>query len=125
MASYAEPDNPSLAIMKTYPIFRPDGSLRGFEITSSWFTFRPMLKLLRSVPGVTDVRRNWFKDDRVTFKFHGKAAVVNEPWGDNSRYWVGLEDPDASIDLDIASIHEAFRRYRGFLVTTFWPMGQK
>lgn len=111
--------------MKTYPLVRPDGSLRGFEITCIWLTFRPLFKLLRSVPGVTDVRRNWFKDDRVTFKFHGKAAVVNEPWGDNSRYWVGLEDPDASPDLDIAPIHEVFSRYRGFLVTTLWLVGHK
>ena len=107
--------------MKTYPILRPDGSLRGFEITSGWLIFGPLFKLLRSVPGVTDVRRNWFKDDRVRFKFHGKSAVVNEPWGDNSRYWVGLEDPDASPEIDISPIHEAFKSYHGFLVVTLWP----
>jgi hypothetical protein len=110
--------------MTTYPIRRPDGSLRGFEITSTWLTLRPLLKLLRTVPGVANVRRRWFKDDRVTFTFHGKEAVVNEPWGDNSRYWVGLQDPDASPEIDITPIHEAFQRYRGFLVTTLWPRGQ-
>jgi hypothetical protein len=85
---------------------------------------RPLLKLLRGVPGVTEVKRQWFNDDRVAFKFHGKEAVVNEPWGDNSRYWVGLQDPDTSLEIDIAPIHEAFRRYRGFLVTTLWPSEQ-
>jgi hypothetical protein len=110
--------------MKTYPIKRADGSLIGFEVTSSWLTFRPLFKLLRSVPGVTDVRRNWFSDDRVTFNFHGRRAVVNEPWGDNSRYWIGLEDADAPPQLDLTPIHEAFSRYRGFLVTTLWPFGQ-
>lgn len=111
--------------MKTYPIIRPNGTLRGFEITSSWFTFRPLFKILRSVKGVTDVRRNWFNDDRVTFKFHGKVAVVNEPWGDNSRYWIGLADPDAAIEIDISSIHDAFKGYRGFLVKTLWPIAQE
>ena len=111
--------------MKTYPIVRPNGSIRAFEITSSWLTFRPLFQILRSVPGVTDVRRNWFNDDRVTFKFYGKAAVVNEPWGDNSRYWIGVIDPDAAIKIDIAPIHEAFKRYRGFLVTTLWPIEQE
>jgi hypothetical protein len=110
--------------MKTWPIRRSDGSLGGFEITSTWVVFWPLFKLLRSVPGVTDVRRNWFNDDRVTFKFYGKHAVVNEPYGDNSRYWVGLEDPDASPEIDIGPIHEAFRRYNGFLVVTLWPLGQ-
>ena len=110
--------------MKTYPILKVDGSLRGFEITSTWLVLRPLLKILRSVEGVTDVRRNWFNDDRVTFKFLGENAVVNEPWGDNSRYWVGLENPDASPDIDITPIHEAFRRYQRFLYITVWPTGQ-
>ncbi|MES2049846.1 MAG: hypothetical protein V4447_15700 [Pseudomonadota bacterium] len=61
----------------------------------------------------------------MTFKFHGKAAVVNEPWGDNSRYWIGLEDPDALPHIDITSIHEAFKQYRGFLVVTLWPANQE
>jgi hypothetical protein len=111
--------------MRTYPIVRPDGSLRGFEITSTWLTLWPLLKLLRSVPGVTDVRRTWFNDDRVMFKFHKANAVINEPWGDNSRYWVGLEDPDASPEIDISPIHEAFKRYRGLLVATLWPLERK
>ena len=110
--------------MKTYPILKSDGSLRGFEITSTWLVLRPLMNLLRAVPGVTDVRRRWFNDNRVTFQFLGKPAVVNEPWGDNSRYWIGLEHPDASPDINIAPIHEAFTRYRGFLVVALWPLGQ-
>jgi len=85
-----------------------------------------LLALLRGVPGVTDVQRQWFSDhgDPVTFKFHGEDAVVNELWGDNSRYWIGLQDPDASPDIDITPILEAFQRYRGLLVTTLWPRKQ-
>ena len=109
--------------MKTHPIRRDNGSLRGFEITSTWISFWPMLKLLRKVPGVTDVQRQWFNDDRVTFKYHGKEAVVNEPWGDNSRYWVGLQDPDASPEIDISPLLHAFQQYRGFLIVTLWPGG--
>lgn len=110
--------------MTTYPIHRPDGSLRGFEITATWLTFGSLRKLLREVPGVAEVRRQWFNDDRIKFMFHGKPAVVNEPWGDNSRYWVGLEEPDAFPDVDITPIHEAFKSYRGLLVTNIWPFGK-
>jgi hypothetical protein len=109
--------------MKTYPIWRPDGSLHAFEITSSWIVYRPLLNIIRSVPGVTDVRRNWFKDDHIRFKFHGQPAVVNEPWGDNSRYWIRLEDPDASQEIDIRPLHEAFKEYRGYAALRFWPFG--
>lgn len=108
--------------MKTYPLLGLDGQLRGFEVTGSWLTFGPLFKILRSVPGVTDVRRNWFHEDRITFKFQGKAALVNEPWGDNSRYWIGLKDPTDASQIDIAPIHEAFRHYQGFLATSLWPI---
>jgi hypothetical protein len=47
---------------------------------------------------------------------------VNELWGDNSRYWVGLQNPHSSPELDISPLHDAFRRYRGFLVVTLWPV---
>ena len=91
--------------------------------TSSWLTFRPLFTLLRSVAGVGDVNRNWFNDDRITVTFQGKAAVVHEPWGDNSRYWIGLQDPDAAPEVDLEHLHRAFKRYRGFLVVTLWPWG--
>jgi len=87
--------------------------LRGFEITSSWFRFGPLLRILKSVDGVTNVKRQWFNDDRVSFKFHGKNGVVNEPFGDNSRYWVGLDCPDDIPEIDISPIHNAFKEYNG------------
>ena len=107
--------------VKTHPIFNSDGSLRGFEITSAWLTFGPLFSILRSVEGVSDVRRNWFNDDRISFKFYGVPAVVHEPCGDNSRYWVGLQSPDAAPEIDITPLHTAFKRHRGFPVTTQWP----
>lgn len=96
--------------MNTHPIKRPDGSLHSFEITSAWVTFRPLYHILRSTPGVTDVKRKWFNDNRVAFNFHGKPFVVNEPWGDNSRYWVGLENRGI-CELDITPLLHAFQNY--------------
>ena len=108
--------------MRTYPILKDDGSLRGFEIRAQLTVF-PLLRLLRSVDGVSDVRHNWSNADRISFTFHGRPAVVHEPWGDSSRYWIGLQHPDSAPDIDITPIHEAFKHYRGFLVTILWPLG--
>jgi hypothetical protein len=102
--------------MKTYPIYGENGQLKGFEITSAWIRFGPLLRILRSVDGVTDVSRQWFNDDRASFKFYGRDAVINEPWGDNSCYWVGLKNPDEDKEIDISPIHEAFKRYCGLTV---------
>ena len=94
--------------MKTYPILKEDGRLRAFEITSAWLTFRPIYKVLRGVEGVTDIKRNWFNEDRITFSYHSELFVINEPWSDNSRYWVGPKDPNTS-KVDLAPLHKAFQ----------------
>lgn len=99
--------------MKTHPIKRMDGSLLAFEITSAWVRFGPLFKILKSVEGVTDIKRQWCNDDRISFKYHGEKAIVNEPWGDNSRYWVGFEDPDQSKKIDLSPLRDAFDHYRG------------
>ena len=101
--------------MKTYPIARLDGTLLAFEVTSGWITFRPLFRLLRSVDGVADVRRNWFNDDRVSFTYLGQACVVNEPWGDSSRYWIGPRDAAASA-LDMTPLLRAFDAHHGALI---------
>ena len=101
--------------MKTHPISRPDGSLLAFEITSAWVTIRPLYRTLRSVPEVSEVKRNLFNDDRMTFTFQGEPCVVNEPWGDSSRYWIGPLDAHSSI-LDMTPLHRAFQAYRSPVV---------
>jgi hypothetical protein len=99
--------------MKTHPIHSSDGKLKAFEITSAWILFSPLLKILKSVSGVTEVKRQWFNEDRVIFKYHGIPAVVNEPWGDSSRYWVGLREPEAYTHIDLLPLQEAFDKYKG------------
>ena len=100
--------------MKTYPILRADGSMLAFEITSGWVTFRPLFKILRSVHGVANVRRNHFNDDRLSFLYLGEHCVINEPWGDNSRYWVGPKEAAAS-SLNLTPINQAFQAHQGAL----------
>jgi hypothetical protein len=98
--------------MRTYPVLRESGSLLAFEISSTWLTFRPLFAILRSIEGVSDVQRCFRGDDRITFKFRGEPFTINEPWGDNSRYWVGPANSDAST-TDVSSIHNAFAQYQG------------
>jgi len=101
--------------MKTNPILRTDGSIRSFEITSSVFTHQ-IFKILRSIEGVSDVKQNWFNDNRYGFKFHGEPCVVYEDWGDSDRYSVRPEYTAASR-LDMTPLHQAFQSYR------WWSVG--
>lgn len=101
--------------MRTYPLFREDGSLFAFEVTSAWISFHALFKILRSIDGVTSVRKNYFNEDRASFAYRGERWVVNEPFGDNSRYWIG---PEIGLNstLDAVAIHEAFCKHESLPV---------
>ena len=102
--------------MRTYPIATDDGLIKAFEISNAYFwSLGDMRRTLASVDGVSDVRRNWFKDDRFSFSFHERPCVVNEPWGDNSRYWIGPIEMEPLLDM--GPVHDAFRKFR--LTLTF------
>ena len=101
--------------MRTHPCKRPDGSVASFEISNviPW-SMGPMRRVLASVAGVSDIERtNNGGDDRWTFRYLGRVCVVNEPWGDSSRYWVGPAESDAALDM--SPVHDAFCAYRFLL----------
>ena len=109
--------------MKTWPQYRDDGSLAGFEITSSWVTFRPLFNILRSVEGVTNIQRHRFDEHRITFLMHGEPIAIWEPWGDSSRYFVVPTDDESELDLD--SLHEAFKRHKSLLAKLWASVSRK
>lgn len=74
---------------------------------------------LRSVPGVSRIRRHHRSDDHLSFVFNGVRCTVNEPWGDNDRYWISPENARAT-PIDMARIHQAFVSYPGGYVLLEW-----
>jgi hypothetical protein len=101
--------------LKTYPIRRDDGSLHAFEIRNTFISMGAIRRILRSVDGVSSIKRQFRSDDRLTFNFNGVPWVVHEPWGDSSRYWVGPTEAK-NHGFDVAPIYDAFARYRSPLV---------
>lgn len=101
--------------MKTTPILRSDGSLVGFELDNTWLYLGTVKRVLRSVPGVANIKRVWFRDVRYYFQYQGTTCVVLEPYGDSSEYWIGPEDPDRCT-ADIRPLHTAFQGYRNPLI---------
>jgi hypothetical protein len=97
--------------MKTYPEYRDDGALWGFEIQQTWVWIGTILRILRSVPGVSNVQRASGDDRRVLFTLNSEPCIVLEPFGDNSRYWIGPEHPKTSA-LDLTSLHAEFASHR-------------
>lgn len=95
-----------------------------FEIENIYIAPATVAKVLTAVDGVRDVEvRKIFsksKDIRVQFRYLGRPYIVWEPYGDNSRYWIGPEDMLSGTDVvaalddpnDICKLEDAFKRYR-------------
>ena len=101
--------------MRTHPNHDATGQLVSIEIENAYIGPWRAARVLRGVEGVTDVRvRRLFgpePDVHVTFSFRGCRCMVWEPFGDNSRYWVGADAPEDGV-VDVAPIEQAFRQYR-------------
>lgn len=101
--------------MDTYPYTRhAETPPFAFEIENAYVTPRRAARILRTIPGVTNVRLpKLFRrgNRRVEFDFQDRACVVSEDWGDSSRYWIGPKDIEIG-DINISVIEEGFLTYR-------------
>lgn len=107
--------------MKTFVTKKTDNCILSFEVENIYISKQQIARLLRKVDEVTDVRviANWFggNDVRLIFRFRQQSYIVWEPYGDNSRYWIGpesLEDIEENgmAPLCINSIEAHFGEYR-------------
>ena len=101
--------------MKTYPQRRPDGSVHSFEISNFLVTRQRIRAILRAVPAVADVELARDCEDRLRFRFHERPCLVTEPYGDNSRYWIGIENADDPLGLDLGPVERAFIENKGVI----------
>jgi hypothetical protein len=90
--------------MRTFPIRDDAGHVFAFEIDAQIIGWR-LARCLRDIPEVSDVRpRRWWvgsPDVHIRFQYQGREYVVWEPYGDNSRWWIGPDDENAPhVPLD-------------------------
>lgn len=101
--------------METFPVTKEGGRQTAFQIDNVYVSRRGLVKLLTKLTGVTDVRlrgRFGSSDEvRVEFKYLGRDYQVWEPFGDNSRYWIGPKNPENEA-VGIAGLESAFKQYR-------------
>lgn len=102
--------------MHIYPIMdMHDSHPFAFEIENAYVGPRTIARLLGQINGVSDIRvrrpfSKW-EDVHVWFRYMDREYVVLEPFGDNSRYWIGPNEP-AENALDVGDIENAFKGYR-------------
>jgi hypothetical protein len=113
--------------MKTYPIKDEAGYPFAVEVDVALSGVRNLARTISTVEGVSDVavRKPFARsgDVRATFRYRGEEFAVVEPFGDNSRYWIGPVGQTPHRDISpIESQLGAFqpsvlRRVIGSLVT--------
>ncbi|MBI5102094.1 MAG: hypothetical protein HZB33_09715 [Nitrospirae bacterium] len=101
--------------MKTYTIKDNDGKPFAFEIDNVYFvSLRKLVKILSSLEGIRNIKaRRLFerKENHIEFEYSGDNFVVWEPFGDNSRYWIGPKNTENKSDK-ITEIEEIFKNYK-------------
>jgi len=93
--------------METFPLRNEAGEIFAFEIPSSYFSSSGAVgRFFARCPGVVIERvRRFFEfgnEVHVIFSLDGEKYEVWEPFGDNSRYWVG---PKGESKQPLNSLH--------------------
>ena len=99
--------------MRTFPIQNAVGITYAFEIENAYISAADVASTLARVDGVSGTlprRPSSSGKFLVTFQFRGHDCVVWEPFGDNSRYWIGPKE--AERDVDVAEVEKAFKQYQ-------------
>jgi hypothetical protein len=95
--------------MRTHPTHDEEGQLFAFEI-SSLLGRRFACRIAASVPGARVLASNLRSDVFCEFEVAGETFVIEEPFGDNSRYWIG--PAGAGRSAAIQTVHSHFERSR-------------
>ncbi len=76
-----------------------------FELDCIYVSLKKIEELLNQVDSVSEVKgRKLFsqetEDEHLSFKYKDHEFIVWEPFGDNSRYWIGPRDEKGVISVD-------------------------
>ena len=116
--------------MKTYELVDEDGRLFAFEVNNAGLGRKGVCRVVETIPGAQINRRpkflSWFREEVFCeFSVDEKTFVAWEPFGDNSRYWIGPEPTEALAQTqsvrDAFEAHNESRLFRrvGFVVGAF------
>ena len=99
--------------MKLYDL--KDGSGRTFAFEVGNFGRHRACRFVGKIPGVIILRRQRHfqfssEDEFCEFQLEGQRFVIWEPYGDNSRYWVGPKPPEWCPEVE--RVRDAFAAYK-------------
>jgi hypothetical protein len=92
--------------MRVYDLVDQQGRVFAFEVENTGLGRRGACAIVNEIPGSTMVRRprawSWLREEEFCeFEVNGRRFVIEEPYGDNSRYWIGPEPPAWCEEVDV------------------------
>lgn len=98
--------------MKVFDLIDKEGRLYAFEVWNFGFGRGKVVRVIKTIPGVKITRNplrffSWFREEEFCeFSLGTQHFVAWEPFGDNSRYWIGPKSPAPCIEL--TTVRDAF-----------------
>ena len=116
--------------METYELLNEDGHMIAFEVNNAGLGRKGLCRVVENIPGALITRRpkflSWFREEVFCeFLMDGRTFLAWEPFGDNSRYWIGPEStewlPQTQSVRDAFDTHKESRFFRwvGFVIGAF------
>ncbi len=104
--------------MKTYPLLNDADQMTGFEISSLFFpSSASVSRFFEKCPGVQVTRRRKLFESgnevHAELEFEGGTLIVWEPFGDNSRFWIGPKEESETTSDSLQRLHD--------FVSSNWP----
>ena len=101
--------------MRTYELLDDEGRLYAFEVNNTGLGRNRFCRVVENVPGARIVRRpkflSWFREEVFCeFDVDGVTYIGWEPYGDNSRFWVGPEPTAWHPQTEL--VRESFEAFR-------------
>jgi hypothetical protein len=104
--------------MRVHDLIDETGRVFAFEVSNTIIGRRGACAIVNQIRGSKILRGprffSWFREDQFcAFEVNGQRFVIEEPFGDNSRYWIGPEPPLWCEQVD--AVRQAFLEANPFL----------
>jgi hypothetical protein len=99
--------------MRIFDIQDSEGRVCAFEVSNFFFARLDVCGVVSRIPAARLIRKpkmfsSFREDEFCEFEVEGVKFVAWEPFGDNTRYWIGPEPPRWVPQID--AVREAFKR---------------
>ena len=102
--------------MRTWELHTDDGRPYGFEISNLTISRSGVIRTIERIPGATITSGTRYferrRDDFCHFTVLGASFIAEEPFGDNSRFWIYAEDESGFAH--VKTVQRAFERRKLF-----------